>query len=132
MDFIMLFTLLNIAIMQLVITYDIVCQWFRNLRKRNLQFPEWMRLPDRIFDITRFAIPKFHIYGHGKTCQTRFSLNFLKFMGRTDGEGIERWWSHINPVSMSTKEMGPGSRHDTIDDHAAAWNWQKIVGFGTF
>ena len=27
--------------------------------------------------------------------------------------------------------MGPGARLDTLDDHAAAWNWQKIAGFGT-
>ncbi|KAF9487229.1 hypothetical protein BDN71DRAFT_1352054, partial [Pleurotus eryngii] len=26
--------------------------------------------------------------------------------------------------------MGPGSRTDTIDDHAAVWNWRKIVGLG--
>ncbi|KAJ8502691.1 hypothetical protein ONZ45_g11524 [Pleurotus djamor] len=51
-------------------------------------------------------------------------------MAMTDGEDPERWWAHINPVSMSTRLMGPGSRLDTIDDHAAAWNWQKIRGFG--
>ena len=52
-------------------------------------------------------------------------------MARTDGEDPERWWAHINPVSMSTKEMGPGARLDTLDDHAGAWNWRKITGFGT-
>jgi hypothetical protein len=31
---------------------------------------------------------------------------------------------------MSTKEMAPGARLDTLDDHAAAWNFRKIVGFG--
>ena len=51
-------------------------------------------------------------------------------MARTDGEDPERWWAHINPVSMSTKEMGPGARLDTLDDHAGAWNWRKITGFG--
>ena len=52
-------------------------------------------------------------------------------MARTDGEDPEHWWAHINPVSMSTKEMGPGARLDTLDDHAAAWNWWKITRFGT-
>ena len=74
------------------------------------------------------VIPKLHIYGHGKSCQTNFSLNYS---ARTDGEEPERWWAHINPISMSTREMGPGARQDTIDDHAAAWNWRKITGFGT-
>jgi hypothetical protein len=32
---------------------------------------------------------------------------------------------------MSTREMGPRYRHDTIDDHAAAWNWHKIMKLGT-
>jgi hypothetical protein len=95
------------------------------------QFPSFMRIPDALLSATSFVIPKFHIYAHGKSCQSRFSLNFKKWSARTNGEDIERWWSHINPVSMSTKEMGPGSRHDTIDDHAAAWNWRKIIGFGT-
>jgi hypothetical protein len=51
-------------------------------------------------------------------------------MARTDGENPERWWAHINPVSMSTKEMGPGARQDTLDDHASAWNFRKVTGFG--
>ncbi|KAF8210729.1 hypothetical protein K438DRAFT_1570057 [Mycena galopus ATCC 62051] len=26
--------------------------------------------------------------------------------------------------------MGPGARHDTLDDHWGHWNWQKLVGLG--
>ncbi|KAJ7174318.1 hypothetical protein C8R46DRAFT_1214529 [Mycena filopes] len=26
--------------------------------------------------------------------------------------------------------MGPGSRHDTLNDHWSHWNWQKLVGLG--
>ncbi|KAH9977013.1 hypothetical protein BGW80DRAFT_1249823 [Lactifluus volemus] len=54
-----------------------------------------------------------------------------QYSARTDGEDPERWWAHINPVTTSTREMGPGSRQDTIDDHAAAWNFCKIIGFGS-
>ena len=50
-------------------------------------------------------------------------------MARTDGEGVEEEWSHIN-VALSTKVMGPGSRHDTLNDHWDAWNWQKVVLMG--
>ncbi|KAG6839259.1 hypothetical protein C0991_004359, partial [Blastosporella zonata] len=28
---------------------------------------------------------------------------------------------------MSTKEMGPGSRRDTLDDHFVDYNWRKIM-----
>jgi len=129
MDFILMYTLMGV-ITCLMLSYDIICQWFRNLQKRIPQFPPSMQIPVRKFLSIKYVIPKFHIYGHGNSCQYRFSLNFLKFSARTNGEEPERWWSYINPVSMSTKEMTPGSRTDVIDDHAAAWNFRKIVGFG--
>lgn len=90
-----------------------------------------MRLSDTALSRTTFVIPKFHLYGHGSSCQINYSLNYLPFSAETDGEDPERWWSHINPVSMSTKIMGPGSRQDTIDDHAASWNFRKIIDLGT-
>ena len=130
MDFIVFFGLIGTILQQLVFFYDIACQWSRNLAKRLPQLPEIMRLNSEQLAAARFVIPKFHIYAHGLSCQTLFSLNFLPFMARTNGEEPERWWAHINPVSMSTKEMGPGARLDTLDDHAAAWNWRKITGMG--
>jgi hypothetical protein len=132
MDFILLFTLIGVLVSHLVLSYDIICQYYRNFAKRLPQFPTWMQMPKSLLQRIVWVIPKFHIYGHGSKCQTRFSLNFLKWSARTDGEDPERWWAHINPVSMSTREMTPGARHDTIDDHAAAWNWRKIVGFRKF
>ncbi|KAN0109688.1 hypothetical protein V8E52_009034 [Russula decolorans] len=115
----------------LVFSYDIACQWSRNLSRRLVQLPNSMRLSDKQLHLLRFAIPKFHISAHGLDCQSNFSFNFQPYMARTDGEDPERWWAHINPVSMSTKEMGPRARLDTLDDHAGAWNWRKITGFGT-
>jgi len=129
MDFILFSTLAGIMTW-LMISYDIACQWSRNLKKRARQLPLWMQPAHHILDTITYVIPKFHIYGHGLACQTRYSLNFLPYSARTNGEEPERWWAHINPVSMSTKEMGPGSRQDTIDDHAAAWNWRKTTGLG--
>ncbi|KAN0118878.1 hypothetical protein V8E52_004650 [Russula decolorans] len=99
--------------------------------KNDLLLPNSMRLSDKQLHLLRFAIPKFHISAHGLDCQSNFSFNFQPYMARTDGEDLERWWAHINPISMSTKEMGPGARLDTLDDHAGAWNWRKITGFGT-
>ena len=131
MDFILLFSLIGTVFWQhLLFSYDIVCQWFRNLKKRMAQFPDYMQIPMAQLNNIAFVIPKFHIYGHGLAGQTKFSLNFLRWMAEMNGEDPERWWAHINPISPSTKEMGPGSRCDTIDDHAAAWNWQKITGLG--
>jgi len=132
MDFILFYTLIGIQILLLILSYDIICQWCRNLRKRMSQFPTFMHLSEVILSSISFVIPKFHIYAHGKSCQFRYSLNLKKWAARINGEDIERWWAHINPASMSTKEMGPGARQDTIDDHAVAWNWRKITGFGMY
>jgi hypothetical protein len=132
MDFVLFHLLIGTKNERIMFSYDIACQWSRNLLLRSRQLPNSMQLSAEQTRLLRFAIPKFHISAHGASCQSNFSLNYQQHMARTDGEDPERWWAHINPVSMSTKEMGPGARLDTLDDHAAAWNWQKIAGFGRF
>ena len=77
-----------------------------------------------------FAVPKCHLPGHKLPCQAPHSLNLLSEAARTDGEGIERGWASFNGVASSTKEMGPGSRHDTLDDHMGHHNWRKNVLMG--
>jgi hypothetical protein len=131
MDYVILSTLKNTSIDMLVISYDIACQWSKNFPSRVKEFPPAMQL-NLMTTSLDCVIPKFHIYAHGKKCQTIWSLNYRRWMGRTDGEGVEREWSHINPVALSTKVMGPGARHDTLDDHWGAWNWRKVVSLGAF
>ncbi|KAG1866481.1 hypothetical protein C8R48DRAFT_747671 [Suillus tomentosus] len=46
------------------------------------------------------------------------------------GHAPERGWSNINRVATSTKEMGLGSRRDTLDDHFGDWNWKKVTALG--
>ncbi|THU91454.1 hypothetical protein K435DRAFT_820836 [Dendrothele bispora CBS 962.96] len=99
-----------------VISYDIVCQWCKNLIERLKKLPPLVRL-QLIFQVVYFVIPKLHIYGHQVLCQLLFSLNWL--------------WAHMGPVATSTRDMGPGSRHDTLDDHWGHWNFVKMVGLGT-
>ncbi|EEC00016.1 hypothetical protein MPER_00146, partial [Moniliophthora perniciosa FA553] len=60
----------------------------------------------------------------------RIPLNYAVGVGRTDGEGVERNWAGQGPIATSTTEMGPGSRHDTLDDHWGHWNWKKLTGLG--
>ncbi|KAG1724893.1 uncharacterized protein EDB91DRAFT_1087320 [Suillus paluster] len=80
--------------------------------------------------VIHFFVPKFHLPAHVAKCQTIFSFNFTRFVGRTDGKAPERGWSNINPVAASTKNMGPGCRRDMLDDHFSDWNWKKVVGLG--
>ncbi|KAJ7086807.1 hypothetical protein B0H15DRAFT_923109 [Mycena belliarum] len=111
------------------VSYDICCQWSKHLIERLKKLPSGLRLT-LVFSLVRFLIPKLHIYGHKILCQLLYSLNYILGSARTDGEGIERPWANIGPVATSTREMGPGSRLDTLDDHWSHWNWQKLVGLG--
>jgi hypothetical protein len=77
-----------------------------------------------------FLVPKFHLPAHTEKCQKQFSFNLTPHVGRTDGEAPERGWANSNPLSSSTKEMGPGSRRDTLDDHFGDWNYKKVIGLG--
>lgn len=121
MDYALLSTLEGRTLPRLVLSYDIACQWSKNFATRILAFPQRLQF-NPASTIFETVIPKFHIYAHGRKCQTPWSLNYRPHMARTDGEGVEREWSHINPVALSTRLMGPGARHDTLDDQWGAWN----------
>ncbi|KAK6992523.1 CxC2 domain-containing protein [Favolaschia claudopus] len=112
-----------------VVSYDIVCQWFKNLRERLRELPPLVRL-HVVLALYVFVIPKLHIHAHTLACQLIFSLNFVPGAGQTDGEGIERPWANLGGVASSTREMGPGSRADVLDDHFAFWNWSKLIHIG--
>ena len=74
-----------------------------------------------------FAVPKFHLPAHKDACQLDYLFNLIPWVGHTDGEAPERGWANINPVALSTKEMGPGSQRDTLDDFFGDWNWKKTI-----
>ncbi|KAG1762145.1 hypothetical protein EDD22DRAFT_979916 [Suillus occidentalis] len=110
-------------------SYDIACQWHKKLWSRMPSLPLALHL-DHSTKVINYFVPKFHLDAHIKPCQTKFSFNWTPWVGRTDGEAPERGWANINRVAASTKEMGPGARRDTLDDHFGDWNWKKISGFG--
>ncbi|KAJ7823928.1 hypothetical protein B0H13DRAFT_2375773 [Mycena leptocephala] len=109
-----------------VLSYDIVCQWWKKLMERLRELPELVRC-FLILPMVAFVIPKLHIHAHTILCNTLYSLNLIPGSGQTDGEGIERPWANIGGIASSTRIMGPGARHDTVDDHWGHWNWQKLV-----
>jgi hypothetical protein len=129
MDYIVLSALIGMALLWLTISYDIACQWQINLERRKEKMPEHLQLTD---DVTiQYGLPVWHAAAHKKSCQAQNSLNYLEGVGHTDGEGIERTWSVLNPVSWATKEMGKGARHDALDDRIDYHNWEKNIGQGT-
>ncbi|KAJ3964901.1 hypothetical protein EV361DRAFT_975512 [Lentinula raphanica] len=112
-----------------VVSYDIACQWHKNVIRRVKSLPSFIACNLGLQKL-KFAIPKLHIHGHQLTCQLKFSLNWLRGAGRTDGEGVERPWAHLGPIASSTRDMGPGLRHGTMNDHFGHWNWVKLIGLG--
>ncbi|KAH7903172.1 hypothetical protein BJ138DRAFT_1107892, partial [Hygrophoropsis aurantiaca] len=120
----------NSDIVVLNVSYDIACQWSRNLKTR---LGVYGATHDFDFEnkVMTFLVPKFHLPAHVMRCQTRFSFNLTKGMGRTNGEAVECGWANINPAASSTQEMGPGSRRNTLDDYFGNWNWKKGYHLGT-
>ncbi len=76
------------------------------------------------------GVPKLHAKAHKLSCQSEHTIGIQDGMERTDSEGIERTWAVVNALALSTKEMGPGSCHDTLGDHFSYHNFLKLIGFG--
>lgn len=131
MDYVLLYSLQGASV-DIFLTYDIACQYSKNFAKRVAEFPPSMRLNQAIIDAIKWAIPKKHWRVHGEANHSQCSLNYLPCSGRTYGEGVETGWAHMNPVSMSTKEMAPAARREVVNDRWGSWNWQKIFGFGKY
>ncbi|KAF7325870.1 hypothetical protein MKEN_00437800 [Mycena kentingensis (nom. inval.)] len=111
----------------IIISYDIACQWHKNLRERFQALPPELQV-ELLWEFLAFAVPKMHIKGHIRICQLLFALGLLLGSGLTDGEGIERSWSVLGGVAGSTRVSGPGARADLLDDHLAFCNWRKLIG----
>jgi hypothetical protein len=119
----------NSAFPRIVLSYDIACQWSRNFWNRMIQFPNKYHIDRKSVRVT-FLVPKFHLPAHRPSCHSSYSFNLTPHVGRTDGEAPERGWSNTNTLRSSTKEMGPGSRRDTLDDHFGDMNWKKVHALG--
>lgn len=129
MDYMFFSSLEGTKLRKLVVSYDIACQWSKKIWERMSIFPHSKQVLAGMTCIV-FVVPKFHLPAHIKACNIAFSFNLTKGVGRTDGEAPERGWADANRLAGSTKEMGPGSRRDTLDDHFNDWNWKKIIALG--
>jgi len=111
-----------------IASYDIMCQWSTNLRKRLQGFPlDGAECLDD--EIVARMVPKFHLAAHCQECRANFSLNYEPGAGRRDMEGPERTWFGLQG-SRSTKDQGPGFWSDAMDDKFGHWNWCKLIHLG--
>ncbi|KAJ7080573.1 hypothetical protein B0H15DRAFT_953443 [Mycena belliarum] len=130
MDYMFLKSVAGTELMRLFVSYDIVCQWHINIWIRMLQYQNDAITLDGRGKFLTFLIPKFHLPAHIEACNLRFSFMLTRDVGQTDGEAPERGWANANPLARSTKEMGPGSRRDVLNDHFNDLNHKKIIALG--
>jgi hypothetical protein len=130
MDYMFFMSLAGSPIKRLYVSYDIACQWHKNISERmkifdfdDVQFKDGEKY-------VVFLIPKFHLPAHIELCNIMYSFNLAPCVGRTDGEAPERGWADANRLANSTSISGPGARRDKLDTHFQDWNWKKIVGLG--
>ncbi|KAJ7817192.1 hypothetical protein B0H14DRAFT_3474825 [Mycena olivaceomarginata] len=75
----------------------------------NIDYMLWKSLANHDDIIQLFiSYDIFHLPAHIEACNILFSFNLAPYVGQTDGEAPERGWANANPLTTSTKEMGPG------------------------
>ncbi|KAJ7913301.1 hypothetical protein B0H13DRAFT_1873983 [Mycena leptocephala] len=127
MDFILMSSLAGFDLEQLTISYDIACQWQKNLASRICKLPADMQLDFESF-LFQCSLPVWHASSHETECTNRYSLSFIPGVGKTDGEGIERLWAELSTFAFHTKNMGIGHRADTLNDKINYHNFMKNLG----
>ena len=131
MDFALLSTLLpsvEAGITRVLVSYDIGCQWGKNLQSRISQYSISSSFDLNSLCYWKVVVPKFHLTGHGESCQVKYNINYTKGAGRMDGERIEGGWSQSGSMAIWTRENGPNARRAILDDHWGSLNWQKLLG----
>ena len=105
------------------VSYDIACSYSVRASDR------WSKYGFDTFDnrLIYWSIPMFHLNAHRERCRSIFSPYLLLYSGRLNGEGVERRWAMANGYAPATKEMGPGSRVDVLDDVFGDQNWVKVT-----
>ena len=129
MDYLFTSSLTGVSIRMLTISYDVACQWFTNFWTRMAHLPDALKLSLPISAV-RALVPKFHLLSHEEKCHSAFSFNYCKGCGRAEGEGVERNWDELNGQALSTAEMVPGHRWETLNDCCGWANFRKTMGLG--
>ncbi|KAJ7466765.1 hypothetical protein B0H11DRAFT_1921662 [Mycena galericulata] len=129
MDYVVMSALRGFSLELLTLSYDIACQWRKNLPARMEDLPREIRLALDKVEL-QCGLPVWHASSHEGDCQNQNSLSFMVGVGKTDGEGVERFWSVMNPIAYFTKDAGVGTRADGVEDKVDAQNFLKNLGEG--
>ncbi len=142
MDFILWPSSRDTKVKQVMLLYNIECQYKINLYERCKKLPPDLQLrtdagdafpsssdvsPSPSIDV---ILPVWHGDVHQTVCKTQNSLKYQHGVGLSDGEAPKRLWAVMNPVAMQTKEMQLGVCHDALEDKADHHNFEKNIGMG--
>ncbi|KAJ6495718.1 hypothetical protein C8R47DRAFT_974024 [Mycena vitilis] len=128
-DYIVMSALRGFSLEQLTLSYDIACQWKKNLPDRMEKLPVSIQLALDEIEL-QCGLPVWHASSHDNACQDENSLSFLVGVGKSDGEGVERFWAILNQIAYFTKDAGMGTRADAVEDKIDAHNFLKNLGQG--
>ncbi|KAF9020723.1 hypothetical protein BDZ89DRAFT_1138473 [Hymenopellis radicata] len=133
MDYIFWASILYVTLLWIMLSYDVGCQWRVHLLDRKPLLPDVLQHDEsegRPAPSVRVGLPVWHGGAHVEKCATEHSLRYKTGAAMTDGEGIERVWSRLNPKAMATKEMHQDGRHENIEEAIDAHNFDKCMGLG--
>ncbi|KAJ3543012.1 hypothetical protein NMY22_g3295 [Coprinellus aureogranulatus] len=125
MDYFLVRSIADVGLKMYLISYDIACQWSKKLRERVKAISDMCPLirPDVVL---RFVVPKFHLPAHIPACRSKYCFMLTRGAGLGDGEAPERGWGESNPLGPATREMGPGTRRDTLDFNFGCSLFKKL------
>ncbi|THU95867.1 hypothetical protein K435DRAFT_819601 [Dendrothele bispora CBS 962.96] len=128
-DFLFSCTLKGVEYLCIVVSYDIACQWSIHFWKRMEELDPSIKVRFTESGV-KFMVPKFHLRAHQLSCHVPFNFEYAIGGGQTHGEVIEEGWAQGNKAAAQTKEMGPGTRAQTIDDIFGWCNFRTIQNLG--
>ena len=131
MDYIYCSTTADIGGLDVLLSYDIACQYGIHIEERRSKLPDHMQAKQDEGTRT-YALPVWHGDVHALKCKTSWSLHLQPGTAKTDGEAPERVWSIMNGMANDTKEMDAGNHHDHIEDRCDKHNFTKNMSLGMF
>ncbi|KAJ6495711.1 hypothetical protein C8R47DRAFT_1176230 [Mycena vitilis] len=127
MDFLIISVLNALrALLWIIISYDIACQYRIKFWERSENFPAEMQPTIKRANVW-WKVPNFHLPPHKRPCHSPYSFHYMWGAGMTHGEGVEQNWSFSNGAAASTRLMGPGARHATLEDIFAFHNYDRLL-----
>jgi hypothetical protein len=79
---------------------------------------------------SKYAITVFHAYGHKFECQVEYNPHLISGFGKTDGEGMERFWSYLAGYVKSTRQMTTVNRQLSLTDAVRYYTESKMENIG--